>query len=64
MQVKLSTSLINWMSQPAYMVKFDDMTEVKESEEIKAKTKYLNLILASVCHEFRTPLNAMLANLE
>jgi signal transduction histidine kinase len=37
---------------------FVDITNVKKLEEEKAKIKCQNIMLASVSHEFRTPLNA------
>ena len=50
------------MEKIAYLVMFIDITDFKNVEEAKAKEKYFNVLLATVCHEFWTPLNAMMAN--
>ena len=38
---------------------FIDTTQIKVLEETRAQVNYQRQMLASVSHEFRTPLNAM-----
>ena len=41
---------------------FVDHSKLIMTEKAKAEKKYNRIILASVTHEFRTPLNSMQAN--
>jgi signal transduction histidine kinase len=50
---------VTWeKNKKSFMHIFVDTTNVKRLEEEKAKIKCQNIMLASVSHEFRTPLNA------
>lgn len=61
-QFTVVSQLISFKHKTSVIMLFNDTTEVKLSEEIKAKEKYLHVLLASVCHELRTPLNSISAN--
>jgi two-component system, sensor histidine kinase and response regulator len=50
---------VTWEKNPSsFMHLLVDTTDVRVLEEEKAKVKCQNIMLASVPHEFRTPLNA------
>jgi signal transduction histidine kinase len=50
---------VTWEKNPSsFMHLLVDTTDVRVLEEEKAKVKCQNIMLASVSHEFRTPLNA------
>ena len=57
----ISTSMkINNQIQNVYVLK--DQTYIKKYEKKKSKDKYSRLFIASVTHNFRTPLNMILGN--
>lgn len=41
-----------------------DTTQIRQLEEAKAQNHYQRQMLANVSHEFRTPLNSIMASLE
>ncbi len=53
---------LTWCNEKATLNMFIDNTKIIHSERVKAERKYTKILLASVSHEFRTPLNSMQAN--
>ena len=49
---------------PSYIHMFIDTTQISQLEEARAQNKYQRQMLANVSHEFRTPLNSIVASLE
>ena len=61
----LKSIKVSWENNKnSFMHIFVDTTSVKKMEEEKAKFSCQNIMLASVSHEFRTPLNAFDNSLE
>jgi signal transduction histidine kinase len=55
----LKSMQVTWQkNKQSFMHIFVDTTSIKKLEEEKAKIKCQNIMLASVSHEFRTPLNS------
>jgi signal transduction histidine kinase len=52
--------LVNWEGRTkACLHVFSDVSSIQELEEDRAISKYTKIMLASVSHEFRTPVNAI-----
>ena len=51
---------VEWEGNPCYMHVFIDTTDILKLEEAKNNIKCQKIMFASVSHEFRTPLNAMI----
>ena len=55
----LKSIKVSWgNNKNSFMHIFVDMTSIKKLEKEKAKISWQNIMLASVSHEFRTPMNA------
>lgn len=50
-------------NRESFMHTFINTTQVRKLEEERAKSKWHHLMLASVSHEFRTPINAFVNSL-
>jgi len=59
----MQTQELTWLDQRAFIRLFIDNTEVQTKEENRARDKYINVLLATVCHDFRTPINTVQSNL-
>ena len=57
-QLKMDT--IEYKDQNLHVFLLNDITEIKESEEERALTKFKAVMFASMTHEIRTPLNAII----
>lgn len=56
----IKTIAVNWTDDlKSYMHVFTNVSSTKKLEKEKATNKALNMMLSSVSHEFRTPINAL-----
>ena len=56
----VKTFNINWEGNPSYMHVFIDITDIQKLEEANNNIRCQKIMFASVSHEFRTPLNAIM----
>lgn len=54
------TMEVHWEGEPCYMHVFIDNTDILKLEEANNNIKLQKVMFASISHEFRTPLNAIM----
>ena len=52
---------IKWEDKPSYLFVLKDISSISNIENQKAEQKYKNLMLSSLSHSIRTPLNSIMA---
>ena len=57
---QLKMNSVEFKDQNMHVFLLNDITEIKESEEERALTKFKAVMFASMTHEIRTPLNAII----
>jgi len=62
--VEIKISKVLFENQQAKLVSFIDCTEAQENQKLQAESKYKTLLLATISHELRMPVNAVLGALD
>ena len=54
----------NYESQEAILVLFKDVSLFKEYEKVKYETKFKSILMTTITHELRTPVNGILGMIQ